>query len=283
MKPVHLSILQVPTRHDEAWRRAVFDAAVAKGWRYYEEWAGNTVELDPSADGVMLTWADSATSLPADQWLVLMAAPDVALAEFCERFSLPQAEALAHVSERFAMIDELVRQGAGLVRSEAPAIVVPGLGEIANPAGDEATASAMTSSGPLAFYSSMPVAPDVLIRWPAEILHYPDSKVEAVEAGMCISLVGRRRLLTQGPHIVLPAGRWKMRVMLELETTSPVVMQINWASAGFEATLRDDGRYEIEFVVEESQRFRSDLRLQLMVPVLNGTLTVGESWIERLG
>jgi hypothetical protein len=276
-------VLQVPSNGDEAWRHAFAATASAGGWIYYEEWTGETITMDTQSGGLMLTWTENATSLPAEQWLVLTTPPDQALSIMCERFGITENEAYIHVSERYAMANDLVKQGSLLAGSDDEVITIPGLEPVARPVhADQPTAPNATAvDGPLAFYQNLPISETAEAWWPANMLSYPGSQVEETVDGVCVMLVGRRRLLTQGPHITLPAGQWILTVEITLEAPVAVALRIEWASTVLEPTLRASGKYEIKLVTDQADRFRSDLCIQLLVPVLHGELTIHGSRIER--
>lgn len=286
MTPTQFSVLQVPNEEDEAWRRALFDVAIAKGWKYYEEWGGETVALDPEFGGLMLTGADNATSLPPEQWLVITTSPQQAISTISKRYGADEKQAIVQASDRFAMADALVKRGSLLASSQDEVIAIPGL----EPAcranhpeffNENVGADPTDTDGPLGFYRSLPVSEAAKAWWPANMLTYPGSRIEETDDGVCVTLVGRRRLLTQGPHIMLPAGRWVLTTEITLDAPVAVALRIEWGSSVLEPTLRANGKYEIKMVTDHAERFRSDLSIQLLVPVLHGEMTIHGSRLER--
>lgn len=286
MTPTQFCVLQVPDEEDEAWRRALFDVAIAKGWKYYEEWAGETIALDPDAGGLMLTGADTATSLPPEQWVVITTSPQHAVSTIGKRYGVDEKQAIIQASDRFAMADALVKRGSLLASSQAAVITIPGLEPAKRADHSEYFLNAEDVSpagvdGPLAFYQQLPVSETAKAWWPASMLTYPGSHIEETDDGVCVTLVGRRRLLTQGPHIMLPAGRWVLTTEITLDSPVAVALRIEWGSSVLEPTLRANGKYEIRMVTDQPERFRSDLSIQLLVPVLHGEMTLHGSWLER--
>ena len=238
-----IQILQVPGVNDEAWRQAIADRCYAAGWRYYEHWGSGVLEVDPDVDCVAVVWSRPAEPVSGVTWLVQTCTPEHALEALVERFGATAENAPIHVSNRYLFATDLALAGAPVGTLYDAEFEIPGLGAVTNPA--VSVTPSPDAGGPLSLYRNIPPHHRSMV-WSADVLDFSESvELGRSRDGVTVDLTGRRRILTQGPHISLPRGLWRVEFRIVLDAPGPTVLRFAWGDAAMEATLDRPGTYEL--------------------------------------
>lgn len=238
--------------------------------------------MDPARSGVLLTWAVYAPQSPASNWIIQTCAPSDAVETLMTRFGLSETEARTHASGRFACATSLIRAGAPVFSDNSAIVDLAPMGPVANPNPEQPPVAVAIPGDPLAIYQSLPPPVDYSVVVPSERLLYHSALVEPVAEGRLLDLVGRRRVLIQGPDVWFPQGRWRCSLRLILEGKVGVTLLFEWAGADLEHTLAQSGIYEVSLESVGAGPVRADLRISLLVPVLDGLLTVQSMTIANI-
>jgi len=87
-------------------------------------------------------------------------------------------------------------------------------------------------------------------------------------------LVGRRRLLLNGPNIFLPAGSWSFVAEISIDPPGKTELLIEWGHGHDVASLLTPidvaGRYELSLEKQWTAFQPADFRISLMIPALEG-------------
>ncbi len=276
---MHVCIFQVPAPGDEAWRHAIAAACSAHDWDYYEQFDDAPLKMDPERNGVVVTWALYPAPTERPVWIIQTCAPGLAVETLADRYGLSQAEAELHASSRFAEADSLIDTATAIsVRSDP--VVIPGMGTVDPPPGLPRI-DHWPPAGLLALYEGARPQ-EVEIQCSPDRLTLTSECVETTADGARLWLVGRRRILAQGPDIWVPAGQWTVTVQLILDAPVGATLGFQWAQGDHvEEFLSQSGVYLLEFTTRRDDKILLDLRISLMVPILNGHLTVGPLTIRR--
>lgn len=238
--------------------------------------------MDPSRSGVLLTWAIYTPQTAASHWIIQTCAPPGAVDTLITRFGLSEAEARAHASGRFASATSLIEAGAAVFSDNSEVLDLSPMGPVANPNAVQPQVAVVPAGDPLAIYQSLPPPVDYSVVVSPERLLYHSILVEPVAEGRLLDLVGRRRVLIQGPDVWFPEGRWRCSLRLILEGKVGVTLLFEWAGAELEHTLAQSGIYEVSLESVDAGPVRADLRISLLVPVLDGLLTVQSMTIANV-
>jgi len=224
----------------------------------------------PAGPSVIIGWGKD-DQFPVTDWIVQTCDPASAIDALALKMNLSLKEAQYHASARFAMCSELAEAGAAVYDANAP-LNIPGLGEIEEPkqfADGE-------RGGVLSLYENIPPQVGASTSWFADIFSIPDLCGQAA-CEVRIDLVGRRRLLLNGPNLSLSPGKWQAKAEISVDPKDRVEILIEWGS-GTEVEAQTflfdvAGSYEIDFLHIWSKPTPADFRISLMTPVLDGWLT----------
>lgn len=275
----YVRILQVPSPSSDAWLEAIQNRCFEEGWSLLLYWGGALPQL-PSGPSVIVGWAKD-DLFPVTDWIVQTCEPALAIDALAAKMKLSLGEARYHASARFAMCSELAGAGAAVYDANKP-LIIPGLGEIGGP---ERLADGRRE-GSLSLYENIPPRAGVSTSWAADVFSILD--LQGQEASeVRIELVGRRRLLLNGPHLSLPPGKWQAKAQISVEPKDAVELLIEWGS-GTEVKAQTflfdaAGSYEIDFVHIWAKSAPADFRISLMTPVLDGWLDFKGITITRIG
>lgn len=276
---IQVRLLQIQASGAASWRQALHQACVAAGWRFYECWDDQPPAMDIGQSGLMISWSAEGP-LDGAVWVVQSCRPQAAVATLARLFSLSEVDALYHASARFALASALVEKGALYTHVSDTVMTVPGLGQVrmVPVEGDGATDDGGTENGPLAYYERLPPPIGASAHWGAEIFAYPDGG-ECRDGRAGISLLGRRRLLLNGPNLSLTPGVWEARARFAIDPQDHADVLIEWGYGVETAQLTHvfdvAGHYEITLTQEWEEAAPADFRISLMTPALEGTL-----WFE---
>lgn len=276
-------ILEVPGLRSRAWRAELAERCRVSGWDYLDYGGGTPPAPKAGRKSLIIGWS-SDDAIEGACWCVLLAQPSQAVAAFRELHGSSDAETIYHVGAAFAQAAALAANGARAWRDTDAVLDVPGLGTVALAGEFWEEATAPVSPGPLDLYAAIPPAFGAAVEWPARYFNY--QALQAPASGpMKIGLLGRRRLLFNGPNIALPPGTWTARASLVLDPNSSADVLIEWGYGhdvnSLNAVLKKPGRYEVEISQDWKAPAPADFRISLMMPSLDGALTFEGVTVER--
>lgn len=242
-----------------------------RGWDYQEYWDGAFPVLAEDRGSVIVCW--NSNGLAADQgtWVVMTCPPLEAVEVLAERLSLSHRDSIYHAGARFALASDLAMAGAKVFTSASPFIDVEGLGRIDRPC-VPAHEDITPDGHPLSLYTQIPPAPDAKAVWGAELFNYPGQLAQPSTG--TISLLGRRRLLFNGPSISLPKGSWTARARFLVDPQRKCDLLIEWGAGTdtetFARIFDDEGEYVLSLSHFWPEAAPADFRASLMMPALDG-------------
>ena len=267
-----IRLLQIPSRRASGWREAAAAACLAKGWAFHvQDREDPTPLLDPNKSSLIFGWVDHAPEGHVTDWLVQTGRPEEAAELLAQTMALSVTEALYETSLRLASATTLVRAGAVVSNADDLELNVPGLGKITLDLG--VSSEARTLPCPLDMFRSLPPLPGAEASWPQQLFRYSDPK-PAISLDGQIELIGRRRLLFNGPHIFLPRGLWQFHATFSVRPEDKADLLIEWGYGDRAVQLHqafdEAGRYEIEMQQTWDEVAPADFRISLLTPVLDG-------------
>ncbi len=270
---MRVRVLQVPARDSDFWRAQFAQACQAADWDYVEYWGGDEPALAEGRSALIVGWDASGASLAPDHWIILGCTPEEAISVSEASLHLPRPDAIYHTSNRFALCSTLAVAGAAVFQNTDAFIETPGLGRISR---HQIEFDSVTDpASPLSLYEVLPPAPGVRVHWPADLFVYP-TKDGSPGGSPTIGLLGRRRLLLNGPNIALPAGAWQAKASFYLDPPGKADLLIEWgfgvSVASFHQILEREGLYELTLTHVWPEAAPADFRISLMMPALDGTL-----------
>ncbi|MDA0742713.1 MAG: hypothetical protein O3A72_02570 [Proteobacteria bacterium] len=268
-----LRMLQIPSYRAVVWRAALAAACEQAGWAFHIQDRDDPAPvLDPARSSLVIGWVDHAPEGMVTHWLVQAARPEEALSWMREVHSLSEHDGLYETSLRLGSATTLVTSGAYVCHADDAEIYLPGLGRIAI---DEVGTYPPLAACPLAFYDHLPPPVGTRVDWPAHLFRYCDGGVSVTQDGI-IPLIGRRRLLFNGPHIFLPRGRWRFTGQFAVEPGDRAELHIEWgygeSVARLEEVVDRAGLYEVSLDKDWDGVAPADFRISLLMPVLDGEL-----------
>lgn len=278
-------LLQVPSWRASAWREAAAAACQAKGWTFhFQDRQDATPQIDPDRSSLIFGWIDHAPEGQVTDWLVQTTRPDDAATILAESLGLSDIDALHETSLRLASASTLVAAGAIVFKAEDAHLDIPGLGRVML-AADRERAETHSIERPLRIYDTLPPAHGATVSWSAALFRYGDPKAAEALDGH-IDLIGRRRLLFNGPHIFLARGVWRFRATFSVRPADKADMLIEWGygdrAVQIQKVFDQAGHYEIEMQQTWDEVAPADFRISVMTPVLDGGLEFHGGTLERL-
>lgn len=280
---VVLRVLLSPAPRTKIWTAAIAEACRNAHWDYFESWGGALPKLKEGHNTVIVGWSYD-NDVPGAHWCVLACDPHSAAVYLKRHHDLPEAELLYHVAGRFAIMSKLAIEGASVWRDDSEAIDFPYLGQV-RPAGD--VYAVPPAEGPLSLYEAIPPLTGATAEWPVGYFHYP-GLTASTDATMTLELIGRRRLLFNGPNFSLPPGLWTARARFDLDPKwAAVDLLMEWGHGehvqAFRQALTTPGCYELALSHRWEVAAPADFRVSIMRPVLEGTLTFRGLTVECEG
>lgn len=270
--PVRLRILQIPAANSAGWRHNIARVCRDNDWDYVEYWGGEEPALTPNRNCVIVCWDDSGEALFATDWVILSCTPDAAVSVLRHNLSLSRTDAIYHASARFALAGYLAQCGASVFYDTGPEIVLPVLGVVSGPE-QQAVDPDRERVPELDFYEVLPPVVGTVTHWPSNLFAYPGGPVVSSQ-GSKFFLLGRRRLLMNGPNISLPPGTWTARATFAVEPRGKADLFIEWGHGVdveiFSQIFDVGGRYQLELTKTWNVTAPADFRISLMMPVLDG-------------
>lgn len=275
MSSRHVRLFQLPFAGDHLWRDVLSSTCAAYGWRYIEYVGGECPAVD-EACSTLIVGSDPgfAGASAGIDWVVQAATPAEVLSEVAVRGELGRAEALYAASNRLATASELVRDGARLCSAFDGHIEIPGLGVLPAPRLGQRQ---LADEPALALYHSLPVNISQPMSWDVGLFSFY-SEVTRYSDGIEMALLGRRRLLFNGPHIWIPSGLWQLVATFEVDPKNKADLHIEWGygveATAFSQVFTKPGRYELKLEKVWEHAAPADFRISLMMPALAGRLTL---------
>ena len=283
-RPEHIWLVQTPSRAAQGWREAFAATCDAQGWVFALHQRGQaTPQPHPAQPQLTVSdyYADEGT--PISHWFIQRGVPDEAPDVLVEHGLAPADAALYEASLSLAMVEHMVQAGARVLTTDQDIVVLPGLGEIYRP--DGVSEKALNPHHPLGFYGSTPLTSGASVRWGPENFNYIDAKDTDGEGR--ISLIGRRRLLFNGPPIFLPPARWRFEGEFSINPPGETELLIEWGH-GYDVqplsvAITRPGRYSVSLEKGWSVVACADFRISLMIPALDGELEFHGGVLTRIG
>lgn len=268
----HVRITQLPSRASQVWIDAIRSACEDAGWDFhFQEWGQANPALAPGRGSVVMAWWNIAPESPPLEWIVQSASPPEVEAALLASGMSPH-DARHEAALRLVAAGEVLRAGGRLVQASDAWIEIPGLGRIERERidGEFLPHDALH---PLSICSVQPELRPSSVRWAPDLFVYHDA---ALSSPGVIPLLGRRRLLLNGPNIALPVGSWTMEAEFSVRPEPVADLFIEWGhgheTAKAQEVLRRPGRYRLEMTHEWAAVAPADFRISLMMPALDGLL-----------
>lgn len=275
-------VLQIPCAASTAWRHAIADACVKAGWSYGEVWNGEPPP-ETGFNQVVVGW--SGNDDPEADWIVHGCSPAEAAAFLQQDANLDDTGALYHASLRLAVAAVFVENGAAIADQGEATLEIPGMGTVVCSDIPPPATIAPILDKALAHYRQLPPAIGVETHWSPVLLTYPDPPLDDVPGR--IGLMGRRRMLFNGPNIALHEGVWQITVEFEVDPQDHADLFIEWGHGtdvvSMTQVIEAEGRYEIVMAGEWKEPAPADFRISLMSPVLAGRLALLGMTVRRIG
>lgn len=278
-------LLQIPSWRMSAWREAVSAACLTQGWTFHvQDRDDPTPELDAEKSSLIIGWVDHAPEGHVTDWIVQTAVPDDAVKILEGAMVLSYVDALHEASLRFASASTLVAAGAAVFEAGEAHLDIPGLGRVTlEPAAEPAGVHGVER--PLRVYDSLPPEHGATVTWSQALFRYGDPRPAEALDGQ-IELIGRRRLLFNGPHIFLPRGVWRFRATFSVRPADKADLLIEWGygerAVRIHKLFDEAGHYEIEMQQTWDEVAPADFRISIMMPVLDGALEFHGGTLDRL-
>lgn len=285
-----VSLIVMPSGHEDGWRAALRRAATLADWDYLDYWGVNDRPVDLGRHTLIFT-GDEATLaglVPTDV-VVLTASPEDVLARSKFLYGEDDVIALGHAASRLGAASFLVDQGAVLHHVLDKTIEVPGLGTIARD--DSQDRQVMPEAQPdavstLQIFNQIPPPVGVSAFWPASIFRRFDDET-AGAAAETIDLTGRGRILIHGPYLAIPAGRWRVTFNFEFEIpVGSVPFRFEWGEiadvVAHDVRVRESGRYSISLERDWVEAGRAEVRIWLYHAVFQGDFRLIGCMVERV-
>lgn len=266
-------LVQTPSSSAHMWRDTLAQACLAHGWDFAVHDQGHPLpKAVPGRSLLVAASFDEPESADITHRTVQLSPPLEAAEVLKSQWDLNDHDAFYAASLRLAAAWELVERGASVSWSDAPEIEIVGLGKIAGPVAQPSPYVPRTDH-PLVMFEKGSAAGLQVIRWKPDLFLYPDARPSDGPVGS-FPLVGRRRLLLNGPNIFLPAGCWSFVAEISIDPPGKTELLIEWGHAHDVASLLTPieaaGRYELSLEKEWTAFHPADFRISLMIPALEG-------------
>ncbi|MEC7797416.1 MAG: hypothetical protein VX755_08845, partial [Pseudomonadota bacterium] len=258
-----------------AWRDVLAQACLERNWDFVVHQRGGAIPSGtPDRSLLVVAWLDEVGELEDASRAVQLSPPQEALAAFRAVGNINDQDALYGTSLRLAAAWELSERGAPTSWSDDPEIVLAGLGRVAGPV-IQTTPDADSADHPLSMFERGARAGVRATRWKPDIFLYPDARPSEGPIGS-FPLLGRRRLLLNGPNIFLPAGTWSFVAEISIDPPGKTELLIEWGHgydvASLLTPIEAAGKYEVSLVKKWDAFQPADFRISLMIPALDGEI-----------
>ena len=172
----------------------------------------------------------------------------------------------------------LAMTGVPVFLDSSAALELPGLGRVV--LGDRLVARVTDVSSTLSIYDSIPPIVGGAAFWPPESFFYTDQP-----RGGEVALLGRRRLLLNGPNLALCAGVWSVNAQIDIDPAPRAELLVEWGHGYETSTLEHaftkPGRFEFLLRHEWTSPAPADFRISLMLPALDGRINFRGLTVRR--
>lgn len=266
-------LIQTPSASAQAWHEILARACTDRGWDFAVHERGYpTPVATPGRSLLVVSWLDQVEGMEITHRAVQMSPPMEVLALVQAWWGLNDHDALYEASLRLATAWEWAGRGASVSWCDDGEIELAGLGRISGPQGT-APAAPTIADHPLSLYERGTSAGARTTKWSPGLFLYPDARPGNGSVGSLL-LVGRRRLLMNGPNIFLPAGYWSFSAEISIDPPGWTELLVEWGHGHEVAALtpRIDvpGRYELSLEKQWTGVLPADFRISLMIPALEG-------------
>lgn len=267
-------LVQAPSLSAQAWRDVLAQACLERGWDFAVHERGDELPTGvPGRSLLIVAWFDEAEESEGTRRAVQLSPPLEAVAVFKAQWNLDDHDAYYCASQRLAAAWQVFERGASLVSwSDDAAIELGGLGRIAGPE-IQPSVDAALADHPLSMFERGSRAGERTTSWSPGIFLYPDARPSEGPIGS-FPLLGRRRLLMNGPNISLPAGSWSFVAEISIEPPGRTELLVEWGHGHDVASILTPisvaGRYELSLTKEWETSCPADFRISLMIPALDG-------------
>lgn len=271
-------IFQVPTAAVSGWRAQIAEACARAGWEYAEIQAGETLD-DFNDNSVVVGWFSDTGDARA-HWIVHTASPSHVL-DLLINDGFDEREAVYHAGLRLAIASTVAERGAAVAYQSDPILKIPGLGHV-EAVGGGSSACANPRAAAFALYDRLPTLPGKRVAWGVDMFTY---EKDTQGDDRRIELLGRRRLLFNGPNIALPPGVWIAKARFKIEPQDMADLFIEWGHGADAVYLRHEfvraGKYELTLSRTWTKVEPADFRISIMTSALAGWLELDEVIVER--
>jgi len=266
-------LVQTPSSSAHVWRDILAQACLARGWDFAVHDQGHPLPAPASGRSLLVVASfDELESPHITHRAVQLSPPLEAVSVLKSQGGLNDHDAFYAASARLAAAWELVERGAPVSWSDEPELEIAGLGKVAGPVAQSSSYAPRTDH-PLFMFERGSAAGVGATRWNPDLFLYPDARPSVGAVGS-FPLVGRRRLLLNGPNIFLPAGSWSFVAEISIDPPGKTELLIEWGHGHDVASLLTPidvaGRYELSLEKQWTAFQPADFRISLMIPALEG-------------
>lgn len=266
-------LVQTPSMVAQAWREALGRACVEQGWDFAIHESGDPLPMGSAGRSLLVVaWFGQTDGPDLTHCAVQLSPPLEVAAVLKSQWNLNDHDACYEASLRLATAWELVESGASVSWSDEAEIALGGLGRVCKPQ-DQASRPPSVIDHPLSMFERGPTAGTQATQWNPDIFLYPEARPSEGPIGS-LPLVGRRRLLLNGPNIFLPAGAWRFQAEISIDPPGKTELLVEWGHGYEVASLVTPidiaGRYELSLEKQWTEVQPADFRISLMIPALEG-------------
>ncbi len=272
-----------PSEADRVWRDAVEAVALSRGWTL--NWPeASEGEISPGDERFILKCSppDSPDADGIDSVAILVH-PTITDRVSCE--DATTLENITRQSEWLARCAQLESEGASIIDGNEVHITLPKLGDVVRAPLD---AHHENIEPCLGVYAEFPLVHGAKARWRASLFHCSSrgSRVVAGDDGLTeIDLTGRAGPLISGPYIHLPKGRWRLKIVLEIDPQGGASqLAFDWGDnhhrVYFEAAPNVSGIYEVLMETIRHEAWCGEFRIISLHPHFKGKLRFSGCDIE---
>lgn len=266
-------LVQAPSLSAQAWRDVLAQACLERGWDFAVHERGDELPKGtPDRSLLIVAWFDEVGESEGSRRAVQLSPPLEAVAHFKAQWNLNDHDAYYWASQRLAAAWELFERGALVSWSDDASIELGGLGWIAGPE-IQPSFDAALADHPLSMFERGSRAGERTTPWSPGIFLYPDARPSEGPIGS-FPLLGRRRLLLNGPNISLPPGSWSFVAEISIEPPGSTELLVEWGHGhdvhSILAPISAAGKYEVSLTKEWETSCPADFRISLMIPALDG-------------
>lgn len=246
--PFRLGVLILPGPADSEWRQAIAEVGKARG-AFVAKSVATLAAAAPDNDVVLFVGSVvEMDGYDATDWVILSHTIDASAGTVMGRVQGNAAKLLKLASERLALVDPLVGEGAVMLDAMQDTVTLPHLGEIRRKPLTIPVPQA-ASLGALEVYRQNPPVIGAKAKWGWDLFVFKTPLGHPVRPPK-IDLTGRGRVVVFGPRFDLPAGRWRATAAFNVDTEgSDLYLRFQWGIGEdleeLEVMLQHSGTYQV--------------------------------------